>query len=109
MLGYEYNPQAPYASLYKYDCRRHDNSVYEYEQKPILNKDYEAKRKPIQGYAGKNEAKPPLAQEFGCKTILVYKPVQEPPFSPTLAGQKSKLNPTDGQERLALTAKNPEC
>lgn len=43
-----------------------------------MNKDYKAKHKQIRGYAGKDEIKPPLFQEFECKTIPIYKPVKEP-------------------------------
>lgn len=94
-----------------------------------MDKDYKAERKQIRGHMGKDEAKPPLFQEFERKTILARKPVKEPPpapaplaptppaptlFAPTppalaLAGQKSKSNPPDRQERPALAAKDPEC
>lgn len=110
--------------MYEYDCRRHYNSAYEYKQKPVLNENYEVERKPIRDYAGKDEAKPHLVQEFECKTISARKPVQESllaptplapapptpaPPAPTSAGQKSKSNPPDGQEHLALAAKDLEC
>ena len=109
MLGYGYDPQAFYASSYEYDCQRHYNSVYKYEQRPILDKDYEAERKPIWDHVGRDEAKPPLAQKFECKTIPAREPVQKPAPSPALTSQKSKLNPPDGQKCSALAAKDPEC
>ncbi|MCJ1349321.1 hypothetical protein MMC31_007557 [Peltigera leucophlebia] len=109
---YEYDPRALYASSYEYNYRRHYNSAYEYKQRPVSDKDYEAERKPIWGHAGKDE--PALAQEFECKTISACEPVQGLPPAPTplasaSAGQKFKSNPPDGQECLALAAKDPKC
>lgn len=77
----------------------------------------------------KDEAKPPLFQEFKRKTIPARELVKEPPLAPALlalaplapafsapappvlasAGQKSKSNLPDRQERPALAAKDPEC
>ena len=114
LLGYKYDLQAPHTSSYEYNCRRHYNSAYEYKQRLVSDKDYKAERKPIWGYTGKDEAKLPLAQEFERKTIPACEPVQEPPSAPalptpTLAGQKSKSNPLDGEIWPVLAAKNPEC
>ena len=76
-----------------------------------MDKEYEAERKPIWGHVGKDEAKPPLAQEFEHKTILACEPVQaaapttaalttapptDAPLTPASTGQKSKSNPLDG-------------
>ncbi|MCJ1343642.1 hypothetical protein MMC31_001838 [Peltigera leucophlebia] len=86
--------------------------TYEYERKLVLDEDYEAKRKLIRAHAGKDE--PTLAQEFERKTISACELVQGPPpalapSTPASASQKSKSNPPNKQERLALAAKDPEC
>ena len=99
LLGYEYDPRVPYASSYEYDSRRHYNSAYEYEQRPVLDQDYKTERKPIRGHASKDDER---------KTIPACEPIQEPPPTPASAGQKSKSNPPDRQERPALAAKDPE-
>lgn len=96
-----------------------------------MDKDYNAKRRSIQSHVGKNEAKPPLAQEFEYKTIPTCKPIQEPllvsapptfappastlptltllaPVSPASASadQKSQSNLLNGQKRPMLAAKD---
>lgn len=79
-----------------------------------MDKDYEAERKLIWSHMGKNEAKPPLAQEFERKTISAHELIQEPSSTsalpaPTSAGQKFKSNPPNRQKRLVLVVKDPEC
>ena len=95
--------------MYKYDCRRYYNSAYEYKQKLVSDKDYKADCKPISGYVGKDKAKPLLAQEFECMTIPACELIQEPHPASASAGQKSKSNLPEGQERPILAAKNLEC